>query len=203
MNVETPKYVNHESVHIALSMCCGGDTRYKLRRPFRSGRDVYATNGIIIARVPDWAAPWVTGVEGAPSCAELPFEATRYANAVTEWTPFPKPEVPICDRCQAIKDEGYSDQERPNCADVQELLDFADPPQICSGCGMYTASEVGADYQLGPAWFNARQCRKLATLGAKMYAPLHPGKGNLEAWRWEIADLYMVGLLMPVKRSEG
>lgn len=200
MNVETPKHVNQEAVYLALQMCCGGDTRYNLRRPFKSGRDVYATNGIIIARVPEWAAPWVTGREQTPGCQELPWEPEKYANTPTPWTKFPKPIVPECSRCEELaKGEKESLSED---ASVWELLDFADPPQICSKCGMYTASEVGADYQLGSAWFNARQCRKLATIGAQMYAPLHPGKGNLEAWRWEIPDLYMIGLLMPVKRGE-
>ncbi len=200
MNVETPKYVNHEAVYLSLLMCTGGDGRYALRRPFRSGRDVYATNGIIIARVPEWAAPWVTGVENSPRCDELPFDPALYANQPTPWAKLPKPIVPECSRCEELaKGEMESLSED---ASVWELLDFSDPPQICSGCGMYTASEVGADYALGKAWFNARQCRKLATLGAKMYAPLHPGKGNLEAWRWEIAELFMTGLLMPVKRGE-
>lgn len=209
VNIETPRYVNQEAVWLALLMCCGGNlARYNMRRPFKFGRDVYATNAIIIARVPEWAAPWVTGVEGSPRCDELPFDPALYSSLPTPWEKMPKPIVPPCDRCNDIEENGYDPDSEPS---AYELCDFADPPQICSKCGMYTASEQGLDYRLAPkewakdgrvAWFNARQCRKLATIGAKVYAPLKPGNGNLEAWRWEVLDLHMTGLLMPVKRGE-
>ena len=195
MNIEQAMYVNHEAVHLALSFCTGRDTRYSLRRPFRKGRYVYATNAIIIARVPEWCAPWVTDADhkdrNTPNCDLLPWQPELYANPKTPWEKLPKPDVQVCDRCaETSKDEQVD-------SSVYELADFADPPQICKRCGMYTASEHGKDYKLGLSVFNARQCRKLATLGAEMYAPL---SGNaLDAWRWEIPDLKMVGLLMPVR----
>jgi len=209
MNIEQAMYVNHEAVHLALTMCCGGATRYDLRRPFigpetPAGRYVYASNGIIIARVPAWAAPWVTDTDykgrQIPGCHELPWAPELYSNAAAPWAKFPKPIVNRCDRCIESHRGDYDPDSKPS---VWELCDFADPQQICCKCGMYTASEVGSDYALGKAWFNARQCRKLATLGAVMYMPRVVDKDTLAAWRWEIPDLKMVGLLMPVKRSEG
>lgn len=202
MNIEQAMYVNYEAVHIALTMCCGGAVRYDLRRPFRQGRNVFATNGIIIARVPEWAAPWVNEPDypkrQTPGCVDLPWAPDLYSNLHTPWPTMPKPIVPRCDACEETKGRKEDGGPAPS---VWELCDFGDPQQICKSCGAYTASEVGADYLVGPSCFNIRQCRKLYTLGAVMFAPLVAEKDPLAAWRWEIEDLKMIGLLMPVKRG--
>jgi len=194
---KAPKRVNTEAVHIALSMCCGANGLHQFRRPFLYLGHVYASNGPICARVPAWAAPWVGEVKNSPPCGELPFDPVLYATTSTLFHQLPKPVVSKCDRCEVTN--GKRNEDWP--PSYHDLLDFDGPPQICRRCGMYSASEESGDVQIGEAWFNVRNCRKLATLGAVMYAPL--GENVLKPWRWEIPELHMDGLLAPLNRLPG
>jgi len=191
---ETPKHVNTEAVHIALSMCSGADGLYQFRRPFLYAAHVYASNGPICARVPAWAAPWVGEVENSPPCGRLPFAQDLYETTSTPFPKLPKPVVSKCDRCE----EKRTEPPETLPPSYHDLLAFDGPPQLCQTCGMYSDSEERGDVQIGKALFNVAQCRKLATLGAVMYAPL--GDNVLKPWRWEMPDLHMDGLLAPLNR---
>jgi len=191
---KTPKRVDTEAVHIALSMCSGADGLYQFQRPFLHLGHVYASNGPICARVPAWAAPWVGKVKDHPPCGRLPFEQDLYETTSTPFPQLPKPVVSKCDRCEDKRTE--PPETLP--PSYHDLLAFDGPPQICPRCGMYSASEESKDVQIGEAWFNVRNCRKLATLGAVMYAPL--GENVLKPWRWEMPELHMDGLLAPLNR---
>jgi len=116
-----------------------------------------------------------------------------YETTSTPFPQLPKPVVGPCEMCS-----GTEEERNDAWPSVNELLDFDGPPQLCPTCGMYSASEESKDVQIGKALFNVTQCRKLATLGAEMYAPL--GDNVLKPWRWEIPDLHMDGLLAPLNR---
>ena len=186
---EEKQYVNVEAVHVALSMCCGMDGRYYLRRPFLRGASVYATNGIIIAQVPSWAAPEVREVEYTPDTSNMPWDSALYAADFTPWPDFPKIKVEKCGTC--------FENARKDCPpSVWEMTERESPFLPCPKCGMYVCEEAPNHITMGRCVFNTRVVRRLASIGAMMFQPRKDD--GVHPWRWTIPELFMVGLVMPV-----
>lgn len=187
---DSKKYVNIEAVYLALTLCCGIDGRYHFRLPFRKGEWVYASNGVIIARVPAWCAPWATEQTHTPDPRDQAWDKALYVDAPSPWPKFPKPKAEKCSVCWegARKDFPCSVHETAD----HELGNL----MPCPSCGMLCAHEANDAVVLGAMVFNSAQVRRLATIGADMYAPAKDdGK---RPWRFVVDDLHMDGLVLPI-----
>ena len=191
-----PEHVSQEAVHLALSLCTGLDARHDLRRPWRHGEHVYASNGIIIARVPAVCAPWVHEEPGrrAPGVDGLPWAPELYGNSKVYW---PRLKPAVVKPCEACEEEAGDDYE-PTVYSMTDLV-RAVP---CPTCAAIAAEESDATVSIGGMLWRLREVRKLWTIGADLYPPLNPAKeGNAAGWRWEVPDLCMVGIVLPMKGS--
>ena len=113
-----------------------------------------------------------------------------YVENPTPWPKFPKPKAEKCSVCWegARKDFPCSVHETAD----HELGNL----MPCPSCGMLCAHEANDAVVLGAMVFNSAQVRRLATIGAEMYAPVKDdGK---RPWRLVVEDLYMDGLVLPI-----
>ena len=144
---------------------------------------------MIPARVPAWCAPWATEQTHTPDPSDQAWDKRLYVETPTPWPTFPKPQgremLGVLGRCP----QGFRAR-------------FTKPPTTNSatscrarraGCSVHEANDAVV---LGAMVFNSAQVRRLATIGAEMYAPVKDdGK---RPWRFVVDDLYMDGLVLPI-----
>lgn len=188
--VDQKNYVDFEAVYIAMTLCCGMDGRYDFRRTFRKNDWVYASNGVILARVPAWCARWSIERPYTPDPSDQAWDRALYVESPTPWPKFPKPKSEKCSVCW-----GGARKDFP-CS-VHEITDH-DLGNLmpCPSCGMLVTHEASNAVVLGSMVFNSAQVRRLASIGAEMYAPLIDDAKR--PWRFTVDCLYMEGLVLPI-----
>lgn len=186
-------HVDHDAVHVALSLFTSKGGRYSLQRPWTADGWVYTSDGRTLARVPSWAAPWVTptDIENriVPSVLEMPWERERYEDKRTDIPELPKLKIEPCEACF----EGATLVDRT----VWFMMGDTEERHACPKCGMFGAPEVNVSVKVGKSIFGSALLRRLASIGADLYAPKRPGRHNLSAWWWEMNGICMDGFLMP------
>ena len=173
-----------------LTLCCGIDGRYHFRLPFRKGEWIYASNGVILARVPAWctvgdrADPHAGPERSGVGTKALYVETRRRGRS----SPTQGREMlGVLGRCPQ-KDFPCSVHETAD----HELGNL----MPCPSCGMLAVHEANDAVVLGRWCSTRRRCVGWRRSARRDVRPVKDdGK---RPWRFVVDDLYMDGLVLPI-----
>lgn len=190
---EAGEHVSEDAVCIALSLFTGEGGVYRMYRPWLADGYVYASNRASIVRVPARQAPWVGHEPNrtVPPAGDLPWSRDLYQDKAVRWPRLPPAIAEACRFCGM----GYGGMEETGAHEVA----YETNPMPCPSCGWVRTEETPATVQIGYTEFRASLLRRVRSLGADLYAPLRHGEGARSAWMFEVRDLRMVGLVLPLK----